>query len=160
MACLSVTRLHGYTVTRLHGYTYGLCVTVRCSDRSHCTCRIDKECVEYTSVKMRRNLASSVGTLVQSPPSCSYAVTPPRSLDDPMAWKACCASCFGISRPLANFWSQAAQLQRDCCRAWEFDRARSQMLRPSQPSVWRFLICKLPHLALPHMHSWRVRICG
>ena len=33
---------------------------------------------------LRRNTASSVGTLVQSPPCCSYAVTPPRSLDDPM----------------------------------------------------------------------------
>ena len=27
--------------------TYGLCVTVCCSDRYLCTCRIEKECVNY-----------------------------------------------------------------------------------------------------------------
>ena len=34
--------------------TYGLCVTVRCSDRYLCTCRIEKECVKYTSLKKTR----------------------------------------------------------------------------------------------------------
>ena len=34
--------------------TYGLCVTVRCSDRYLCTCRIEKECVKYTSLKKIR----------------------------------------------------------------------------------------------------------
>ena len=39
-----------------------------------------------------RNTASPVGTLVQSPPCCRYAVTPPRSFDDPSPRLAPCPS--------------------------------------------------------------------
>ena len=61
--------------------TYGLCVTVRCSDWYLCTCKIEKECANYVSLKKRSaSDPTTITTQTHTPLSlCGPNLGPPNT---------------------------------------------------------------------------------